>query len=150
MAKKTFKTVKQVQFFKDKSCTIKNGDIKHDLRVFPQYKAQVINSLGGVFGMAYKSNKNRLSKVVSCVTCANDPCNEYYYQLMVEGVMAYFKLNINLYMFDELADEVEYESVIPQKKQPKKADKFSVMKEVQEQQAMDNQSPLDSGIHESY
>jgi len=108
MAKKTFKTIKKVQFFKDKGCTIVNGGAVHDLRVFPNYKGQVINAYP-VFGMTSKSNKNNVNKVVTC------HCNgrsEYYYSIVVEGVKAYFKiLNTNLYDFDSMQDSIEYDEV---------------------------------------
>ena len=100
--KATFKTIKQIQFFKDKDCTIKNSDIKHDLRVYPNYKGVIVNTLGGVFGMAYKSGKNNINKVVSCVTTHDDPSNRYFYSIVCEGVTAYFMLNVNLYLFDEV------------------------------------------------
>jgi hypothetical protein len=119
MNKPTFKTIKQVQFFKDKDCTIKYGDIKHDLRVFPNRKGQVINTLGGTFGMGYKSNKNNINKVVSCVTTDTDPSNEYYYSIIVEGVVCYFKFNINLYIMDSIIDNVIYETLIPIEKKSK-------------------------------
>jgi len=109
MAKKTYKEIKHVQFYKDKSCKIINGGAVHDLRVFPKFKAQVINAYGGVFGMAHKSNKNVVSKVV---TCHVNGRSEYYYQLVVEGVVAYFKLlNTNLYDFDSLKECIEYDEV---------------------------------------
>jgi len=99
MSQPTFKTIEQVQFFKDKDCTIKYGDTKHDLRVFPKSKAQVINSMGGVFGMAYKSNKNNINKVVTC----HGKVSEYFYSLIVEGVTCYFKMiDVNLYDFKNI------------------------------------------------
>lgn len=108
---KTFKTIQKVQFFKDKQCTIPYGQVNHDLRVFPKYKGQIVNTYGGVFGMAKTSGKNNINKVVSCVTTHDDPNNRYYYSIICEGVTAYFKLNINLYLFDEIEDNITYEQV---------------------------------------
>jgi hypothetical protein len=109
---KTFKTIQGVQFFFDKECTgeIQNG--KHDLRVYPNYKGVIVNKLGGVLGMAKTSGKNNINKVVSCVRPYRLG-NKYYYSIVCEGRKAYFKLNINLYCFDEITDGIEYEKVIP-------------------------------------
>lgn len=121
---KTFKTIQGVQFFFDKECTgeIQNG--KHDLRVYPNYKGVIVNKLGGVFGMAYLSGKNNINKVVSCVSCHGDPANEYYYSIVCEGQTAYFKLNVNLYLFDEVEDGSKYEDLIPMTS--KKVEKYLV------------------------
>ena len=106
-----FKTIQKVKFWKDKDCTIEFGDVCHDFRVYPNSKGVIVNSQGGVFGMAYKSGKNNINKVVSCVTGSNNPSNEYLYSFVCQGTVAYFKLNINLYLFDEIVDYLKQQSV---------------------------------------
>jgi len=109
MSNKTFKTVKQVQFFKDIKCTEPYGNTKHDLIVFPNCKGQVINTLGGVFGMANKSNKNNINKIVTVST--NNITKNYYY-IIVESVKCYFQLlNTNLYDFDVLENSIDYDTI---------------------------------------
>ena len=109
MSKSTFKTIKAVQFFKDINCTIPNSITKHDLRVFPNYKGQVVNPFGGVFSMAMLSGKNNINKVV---TTHGGGVSKYYYSLIVEEVKTYFQLlNTNLYDIDTIIDGVEYDEI---------------------------------------
>lgn len=104
MPKKTYKTIKNVEFYSDSCCKTLATQTKHDLRIYPNHKGVIINYYGGVFGMPYQSNKNMFSRIFGSA-------NEYYYSIVCQGKRVYFKLTHNLYDFETLQDNVEYQSI---------------------------------------